>query len=57
MNIPGLDKQLYGMTKEEAFLDDICISCKKIATWYSLAGAKDGRRRSAQTPSERHCIC
>ena len=38
MELPGLTKELYGMTKEEAFLDGICIACKKKATWYSPAG-------------------
>jgi hypothetical protein len=38
MELPGLTKALYGMTKEEAWQAGICIDCKKHATWYSPAG-------------------
>ena len=38
MEIPGLTKALYGMTKAEALLAGICLHCKQRATWYSPAG-------------------
>jgi hypothetical protein len=38
MELPGLTKALYGMTKAEAWQAGICIDCKKHATWYSPAG-------------------
>jgi hypothetical protein len=38
MELPGLAKALYGMTKETAVYLGICIDCKKEATWYSPAG-------------------
>jgi hypothetical protein len=41
MEIPGLDKELYGMTKLEAIRAGVCIDCKKDATWYSPAGKKE----------------
>jgi len=41
MEIPGLTKALYGMTRAEAVQVGICINCKKKATWYSPAGAKE----------------
>jgi hypothetical protein len=38
MELPGLNKELYGLTKTEAMQAGICINCKKKATWYSPAG-------------------
>jgi len=43
MELPGLAKALYGMTRAEAITEGICIDCKKTATWYSPAGAKEYR--------------
>lgn len=43
MNIPGLAEQLYGITIERAHQLHVCIDCKKEATWYSPAGAKEYR--------------
>jgi hypothetical protein len=41
MEIPGLTFSLYGMTKAEAFAQNLCISCKNTPTFYSTAGAKE----------------
>jgi|GEM_PF-1851326 len=41
MNLDGLTQELYGMTKAEAFAQNICISCKKPPTFYSPAGKKE----------------
>jgi len=38
MELPGLTKALYGMTKEEALQKGVCLHCKQRATWYSPAG-------------------
>jgi len=38
MDLPGLAKALYGMTRVQAITVGICISCKNKATWYSPAG-------------------
>jgi hypothetical protein len=41
MELPGLAKALYGITKAEAWDKQMCISCKQRATWYSPAGEKE----------------
>ena len=38
MELPGLTKALYGMTRLEAIRAGVCIDCKKDAQWYSPAG-------------------
>jgi hypothetical protein len=38
MELPGLAKALYGMTRVDAIRAGICIDCKKDAKWYSPAG-------------------
>ena len=38
MELPGLAKALYGMTRLEAIRAGVCIDCKKYAQWYSPAG-------------------
>ena len=41
MELPGLAKELYGMTKQEAIRAGVCIDCKKNAKWYSPAGKQE----------------
>jgi hypothetical protein len=41
MELPGLTKELYGMTKADAWDKRVCISCKQKATWSSPAGEKE----------------
>ena len=43
MELPGLAEKLYGITKERAHQLHVCVNCKKEATWYSPAGAKEYR--------------
>jgi hypothetical protein len=41
MELPGLTKAIYGITKTEAIRAGICIDCKKDAKWYSPAGKQE----------------
>ena len=45
MELPGLAKSLYGMTKQEALAKGICIDCKEsaIPKCYSEAGKREYR--------------
>src|SRR5258708_7750619 len=41
MELEGLSRDLYGMTKTEAIAQNICIDCKKFPKNYSDAGHKE----------------
>ncbi len=41
MEIPALTRDLYGMTKSEAFAAYVCISCKHTPRFYSSAGRQE----------------
>lgn len=39
--LDNLAKEIYGITKEEALSQNICLQCKKTPTFITVAGEKE----------------
>jgi hypothetical protein len=41
LKLDAMALSIYGTTRSEALRQNICLNCKKPATWYSMAGATE----------------